>query len=101
MFTVRRHHWQSSSVSAFSPARLQISGHGNFGSIDNDPAAAMRYTECRLEALSSAMLLADLDTQIIKFAPNFDESQASMNLEVQKVLLHVTALQSVGRLLAG
>lgn len=56
---------------------LQISGHGNFGSIDNDPAAAMRYTECRLEALSSAMLLADLDSHIIKFAPNFDESQAS------------------------
>lgn len=58
------------------PCHMQISGHGNFGSIDNDPAAAMRYTECRLEALSSAMLLADLDSQIIKFAPNFDESQA-------------------------
>lgn len=59
----------------FSMQAPLISGHGNFGSIDNDPAAAMRYTECRLEALSSAMLLADLDSQIIKFAPNFDESQ--------------------------
>jgi DNA gyrase/topoisomerase IV, subunit A len=54
---------------------LQISGHGNFGSIDNDPAAAMRYTECRLQALTSAMLLADLDPQITPFTPNFDESQ--------------------------
>jgi DNA gyrase/topoisomerase IV subunit A len=54
---------------------VQISGHGNFGSIDNDPAAAMRYTECRLEALSSAMLLADLDPLITPFTANFDESQ--------------------------
>jgi DNA gyrase subunit A len=57
---------------------LQISGHGNFGSIDNDPAAAMRYTECRLQALTSAMLLADLDPQITPFTPNFDESQVGV-----------------------
>lgn len=54
---------------------LQISGHGNFGSMDNDPAAAMRYTECRLDSLSSAMLLADLDPQVIPYSRNFDESQ--------------------------
>ena len=54
----------------------QISGHGNFGSVDNDPAAAMRYTECRLQPITSAMLLADLDASVIAFAPNFDESQA-------------------------
>eukprot|EP00208_Stichococcus_sp_RCC1054_P004249 CAMPEP_0206139348 /NCGR_PEP_ID=MMETSP1473-20131121/5552_1 /ASSEMBLY_ACC=CAM_ASM_001109 /TAXON_ID=1461547 /ORGANISM="Stichococcus sp, Strain RCC1054" /LENGTH=919 /DNA_ID=CAMNT_0053533103 /DNA_START=196 /DNA_END=2955 /DNA_ORIENTATION=- len=59
----------------FSMNAPLISGHGNFGSIDNDPAAAMRYTECRLDALSSAMLLADLDTHVIQYTPNFDESQ--------------------------
>ena len=59
---------------------LQISGHGNFGSIDNDPAAAMRYTECRLQALTSAMLLADLDPQITPFTPNFDESQVRVTI---------------------
>ena len=55
---------------------VQIDGHGNFGSLDNDPAAAMRYTECRLRPLSSAMLLADLDYDTVQFVPNFDESQA-------------------------
>lgn len=52
-----------------------IQGHGNFGSIDADPAAAMRYTECRLEALSEAMLLADIEQDTVNFVPNFDESQ--------------------------
>ncbi|CAN6703512.1 unnamed protein product [Malus baccata var. baccata] len=52
-----------------------IQGHGNFGSIDADPAAAMRYTECRLEALTEAMLLADLDQNTVDFTPNFDNSQ--------------------------
>ncbi|OMO69847.1 hypothetical protein COLO4_28907 [Corchorus olitorius] len=65
-----------------------IQGHGNFGSIDADPAAAMRYTECRLEALTEAVLLADLDqdTAIIKlilqvdFIPNFDNSHKEPSL---------------------
>ncbi|CAA6654489.1 unnamed protein product [Spirodela intermedia] len=48
-----------------------IRGHGNFGSIDADPPAAMRYTECRLEPLSEAMLLADLELN----TSNFDNSQ--------------------------
>ncbi|KAM4111381.1 hypothetical protein ACJW30_05G063300 [Castanea mollissima] len=52
-----------------------INGHGNFGSIDADPAAAMRYTECRLEALTEAMLLADLEQDTVDFVPNFDNSQ--------------------------
>ncbi|BBG96775.1 DNA GYRASE A [Prunus dulcis] len=52
-----------------------IQGHGNFGSIDADPAAAMRYTECRLEPLTEAMLLADLDQDTVDFTPNFDNSQ--------------------------
>ena len=54
---------------------VQVSGHGNFGSLDNDPPAAMRYTECRLQSVSSAVLLADLDFDTVDFAPNFDGSQ--------------------------
>ncbi|KAF7803939.1 DNA gyrase subunit A, chloroplastic/mitochondrial [Senna tora] len=52
-----------------------IQGHGNFGSIDADPPAAMRYTECRLDALSEAVLLADLEQDTVDFIPNFDNSQ--------------------------
>uniref|UniRef100_A0A7N0TXH3 DNA gyrase subunit A, chloroplastic/mitochondrial n=3 Tax=Kalanchoe fedtschenkoi TaxID=63787 RepID=A0A7N0TXH3_KALFE len=59
----------------FSLRSPLIGGHGNFGSIDADPAAAMRYTECRLEALTEAMLLADLDQDTVDFVPNFDNSQ--------------------------
>ena len=55
---------------------VQVSGHGNFGSLDNDPAAAMRYTECRLQAFASAVLLADLEFDTVGMAPTFDGSQA-------------------------
>jgi DNA gyrase subunit A len=51
-----------------------IDGQGNFGSIDGDNAAAMRYTECRLERLSSE-LLADLDKETVDFVPNYDEKE--------------------------
>ncbi|OMO89471.1 hypothetical protein CCACVL1_07811, partial [Corchorus capsularis] len=57
-----------------------IQGHGNFGSIDADPAAAMRYTECRLEALAEAILLADLDLDTVDFIPNFDNSHKEPSL---------------------
>ncbi|TXG49184.1 hypothetical protein EZV62_025059 [Acer yangbiense] len=57
-----------------------IQGHGNFGSVDADPAAAMRYTECRLEALSEAMLLADLEQDTVNYVPNFDGSQKEPSL---------------------
>lgn len=57
-----------------------IRGHGNFGSIDADPAAAMRYTECRLEALTEAMLLMDLEQDTVDFVPNFDNSQKEPSL---------------------
>ncbi|KAL5568720.1 hypothetical protein UlMin_025295 [Ulmus minor] len=59
----------------FSLRSPLIHGHGNFGSIDADPPAAMRYTECRLHALTEAMLLADLDLDTVDFVPNFDNSQ--------------------------
>jgi len=60
---------------SFSLRSPLINGHGNFGSMDGDPAAAMRYTECRLQALSEAMLLADLELDTIDFIPNFDGAQ--------------------------
>jgi DNA gyrase subunit A len=50
-----------------------IDGQGNFGSIDGDPPAAYRYTECRLTALAEEML-ADIERETVEFAPNFDES---------------------------
>ena len=51
-----------------------IDGQGNFGSIDGDPAAAMRYTESRLTALAEE-LLADIDKDTVEFVPNYDESR--------------------------
>jgi DNA gyrase subunit A len=50
-----------------------IDGQGNFGSVDNDPPAAMRYTECRLQRISSA-LMEDIDKETVDFTPNYDES---------------------------
>ncbi|XP_047315244.1 DNA gyrase subunit A, chloroplastic/mitochondrial [Impatiens glandulifera] len=64
----------------FSLRSPLIQGHGNFGSIDADPPAAMRYTECRLEPLTEAMLLADLDQDTVDFVPNFDNSQKEPSL---------------------
>jgi DNA gyrase subunit A len=59
----------------FSMRSPLINGHGNFGSVDNDPPAAMRYTECRLQALTSAALLQDIESETVDFADNFDGSQ--------------------------
>ena len=50
-----------------------VDGQGNFGSIDGDPPAAMRYTEARLEALSDD-LMADIDRETVDFVPNYDET---------------------------
>lgn len=50
-----------------------VDGQGNFGSVDGDPPAAMRYTEARLEALADD-LMADLDKETVDFVPNYDES---------------------------
>lgn len=50
-----------------------IDGQGNFGSIDGDPPAAYRYTECRMTALAE-LLLADIDKNTVDFSPNFDDS---------------------------
>ena len=52
-----------------------VDGHGNFGSIEGDGAAAMRYTEARLQKVSEEALLADLDKDVVDFVPNFDETE--------------------------
>lgn len=52
-----------------------IDGHGNFGNIEGDGAAAMRYTEARLEKVTQEAFLADLDKDVVDFIPNFDETE--------------------------
>ena len=52
-----------------------VDGHGNFGSIEGDGAAAMRYTEARLEKVTQMCYLADLDKDVVDFVPNFDETE--------------------------
>lgn len=52
-----------------------IDGHGNFGNIEGDGAAAMRYTEARLEQITQEAFLADLDKDVVDFIPNFDETE--------------------------
>ena len=52
-----------------------IDGHGNFGSIEGDGAAAMRYTEARLAKVTQEAYLADLDKNVVDFCPNFDETE--------------------------
>ncbi len=52
-----------------------IDGHGNFGNVEGDGAAAMRYTEARLERVTQEVFLADLDKDVVDFVPNFDETE--------------------------
>ena len=58
----------------FSQRYPMVDGQGNFGSVDGDPPAAMRYTESRLTRVAGEML-ADIDSDTVDFAPNYDESQ--------------------------
>ncbi|GAB6103713.1 DNA gyrase subunit A [Blautia glucerasea] len=59
----------------FKKGKILVDGHGNFGSIEGDGAAAMRYTEARLEKLTQEVFLADLDKNVVDFVPNFDETE--------------------------
>lgn len=59
----------------FSMRDRMVDGHGNFGSVDNDPAAAMRYTECRLTRISQFGLIQDIDRDTVNFGDNYDGSQ--------------------------
>ena len=64
-----------------------IDGHGNFGSIDADPAAAMRYTECRLTKIANEALLEDIQLDTVEFLPNFDGSEYEPSVLPAKVPL--------------
>ncbi|EKQ69602.1 DNA gyrase subunit A [Leptolyngbyaceae cyanobacterium JSC-12] len=59
----------------FSMRAPLIDGHGNFGSVDNDPPAAMRYTESRLRPLTTNAMLQDIESETVDFVDNFDGSQ--------------------------
>ena len=59
----------------FKKGQVLVDGHGNFGSIEGDGAAAMRYTEARLMKFTQELFLQDLDRDIVDFVPNFDENE--------------------------
>ena len=59
----------------FKKGQILVDGHGNFGSIEGDGAAAMRYTEARLTKFTQEVCLSDLDKNVIDFGPNFDETE--------------------------
>jgi len=59
----------------FKMGQPLVDGHGNFGSIEGDGAAAMRYTEARLQKITQEMFLSDLDKGVVDFVPNFDETE--------------------------
>ncbi len=59
----------------FKKGQALVDGHGNFGSIEGDGAAAMRYTEARLQKITQVAFLADLDKDVVDFGPNFDETE--------------------------
>lgn len=59
----------------FKKGMVLVDGHGNFGSIEGDGAAAMRYTEARLAKFTQEAYLADLDKNVVDFGPNFDETE--------------------------
>jgi DNA gyrase subunit A len=83
----------------FSMRSPLINGHGNFGSIDNDPPAAMRYTESRLQALTQEALLRDIEYETVDFADNFDGSQQEPTVlpaRVPQLLLNGSSGIAVG-----
>ncbi|MGI6007314.1 MAG: DNA gyrase/topoisomerase IV subunit A [Ruminococcus sp.] len=59
----------------FKKGQALVDGHGNFGSIEGDGAAAMRYTEARLQKITQDVYLSDMDKNVVEFVPNFDETE--------------------------
>ena len=75
----------------FKKGMILVDGHGNFGSIEGDGAAAMRYTEARLAKLTQEVFLADLDKGVVDFAPNFDETEKEpevLPVRIQNLLVN-------------
>lgn len=62
-----------------------VDGHGNFGSIEGDGAAAMRYTEARLQKITQEAYLSDLDKDVVDFIPNFDETESEPSVLPVKI----------------
>jgi DNA gyrase subunit A len=83
----------------FSMRSPLIDGHGNFGSVDNDPPAAMRYTECRLRAITTDAMLQDIEAETVDFGPNYDGSQQEplvMPARIPQLLLNGSSGIAVG-----
>jgi DNA gyrase subunit A len=82
----------------FSMRYTLIDGQGNFGSIDGDPAAAYRYTECRLDRIAGE-LLADIEKETVDFAPNYDgkeQEPATLPTRVPNLLVNGSSGIAVG-----
>src|SRR3984957_4795773 len=82
----------------FSMRYLLVDGQGNFGSVDGDPPAAMRYTEVRMSRLAGE-LLADIDKETVDFVPNYDESEtepAVLPARVPNLLINGSSGIAVG-----
>ncbi|MEW6496176.1 MAG: DNA gyrase subunit A [Cyanobacteriota bacterium] len=83
----------------FSMRSPLINGHGNFGSVDNDPPAAMRYTECRLRPIATDAMLRDIESETVDFIDNFDGSQQEPTVlpaRVPQLLLNGSSGIAVG-----
>ncbi len=83
----------------FSMRMPLVDGHGNFGSVDNDPPAAMRYTESRLQSLTTDSLLADIESETVDYIDNFDGSQQEptvMPARIPQLLLNGSTGIAVG-----
>ena len=75
----------------FKKGMALVDGHGNFGSIEGDGAAAMRYTEAKLKKFTQDVYLADLDKDVVDFIPNFDETEkepAVLPVRVPNILVN-------------
>ena len=75
----------------FKKGQALVEGHGNFGSIEGDGAAAMRYTEARLQKITQEVYLGDLDKNVVDFIPNFDETEkepAVLPVRIPNLLLN-------------
>lgn len=83
----------------FKKGMALVDGHGNFGSIEGDGAAAMRYTEAKLKKFTQEVYLADLDKNVVDFVPNFDETEkepAVLPVRVPNLLINGSEGIAVG-----